>query len=263
MKDPLEANRLIYRVGLSSVLLAIFVIVLWLLLHLREMQTECNDHDFSYSIYGIIFLFLAISFFGIWAVNKIIRDQVIYSRNLEVRTQKMRELAITDGLTKIFNHRYFEHKLEKEWERFERFKHSLACVIVDIDDFKKINDTFGHRAGDLVLRGVAELLRESLREVDIVSRYGGEEFAILLFEKPNSPIGLKKTMEKIRKKIEKQEFIFDGQKIRVTASFGGALVPDPKIPTPDQLVHFADRAMYFSKKNGKNQVAVFGEQDCC
>ena len=263
MKNPIDIHGWKYRVSFAFVFLVIFALVFSWFDHFRKMQMVCDGHDFSLFAAGTIVFFLAISLFAAWTVNKIIRDQNIYAENLEVRTQKMRELAIIDGLTKVYNHRYFEHKLEKEWERFERFQHALACVMIDIDDFKKVNDCFGHRAGDVILRGVADLLRANLREVDVISRYGGEEFVILLLEKPSHLIGLRQTMEKIRMEIATQEFIFDGQKIRVTASFGGAMLPNSKIISPDSLVNFADKAMYRSKKNGKNCVSVFDERDCC
>ena len=251
-----------YRVGFwMSTVIGLCVVGL-LFFHLFEMRKTCEEEIAGF-IYFVSFLVLASLSLAAWALHKMNVNQIIYFKNLEVRTQKMRELAITDGLTKLFNHRYFEHKLEKEWERFGRFRHALSCVMIDIDDFKKINDRFGHRAGDFVLRGIADLLRENLREVDIISRYGGEEFVVLLLEKPSHFAGLRQTMEKIRAEIAAHEFIFDGQKIRVTASFGGAMLPNSKIISADQLVHLADKAMYFSKKNGKNCVSVFDDGDCC
>lgn len=251
-----------YRIGFWVSGVASICVVGLLFLHLVEMREVCEEEKVSF-IYFVLFLILAILSLTTWLIYKMIVNQIIYSKNLEARTRKMRELAITDGLTKLFNHRYFEHKIEKEWDRFERFQHTLSCVMVDIDDFKKINDRFGHRAGDFVLRRFADLLRKNLREVDIISRYGGEEFVILLFEKPNHLAGLRQVMEKIRKKITLQKFIFEGQKILVTASFGGALLPNSKITSSDQLVNFADQAMYFSKKNGKNCVSIFDDGNYC
>jgi len=251
-----------YRIGFWMSIVAGVCVVGLLFFHLFEMREICEDEKAGF-IYFVSALLVGSLFLASWAVRKMVANEIIYSKNLELRTKKMRELAITDGLTKIFNHRYFEHKLEKEWKRFERFRHALSCVMIDIDDFKKINDTFGHRAGDLVLHGIADLLRENLREVDIISRYGGEEFVVLLLEKPSHFAGLRQTMEKIRAEIAAHEFIFDGQKIRVTASFGGAMLPNSKIISADQLVHLADKAMYFSKKNGKNCVSVFDDGDCC
>ena len=239
-----------------------FFLVWVLLTHDDEMRALCQ-HDFHNVMLAAIFLFVAVVGLAGWAIQKIGKDQIIHARELEARNRKMREFAITDGLTKVFNHRYFEHKLEKEWERFERFHHVLACVMIDIDNFKSVNDNFGHRGSDVVLRGIADLLRENLREVDIISRYGGEEFTLLLFERPSNSVGLKKIMEKIRQSIEEKEFSFDRKKTKVTASLGGSLVPNSKIYSPEKLVHFADKAMYHAKIHGKNNCAVFGEQGCC
>ncbi|MFH0834638.1 MAG: GGDEF domain-containing protein [Patescibacteria group bacterium] len=257
----LQTSR--YRFGFwVSILIGVFVVGL-LFQHIDEMRDICGGGEMANFVYFIVFLLLGSLSLAAWAVRKIVTNQLIYNRELEARTQKMRELATIDGLTKVYNHRYFEHKLEKEWERFERFQHALACVMIDLDNFKAINDTFGHRGGDTVLRGVADLLRENLREIDIISRYGGEEFTVIFFEKPNTVSGLKKMMEKMRLGIANKKFELDGRKVQITASLGGALVPNPKIVSPQQLVHFADKAMYFSKKHGKNQSAVFEEGDCC
>ena len=252
-------NLIRYRVGFwLSVVVGISVVAL-LFFHLEEMKKVCGGEMANF-IYLVAALLIGSLTLAAWAVRKIVANQVVYTRELEARTKKMRELATIDGLTRVYNHRYFEHRLEKEWERFERFHHALACVMIDIDNFKKLNDTFGHRGGDKVLRGVADLLRENLREIDIISRYGGEEFTILFFEKPNQPAGLKKMMEKIRKKIERKQFQIGSKKVKITASFGGALVPNPKIKSPDKLVHLADKAMYQAKKLGKNTSVVFGEK---
>ncbi len=251
-----------YRIGFwVSGLIGVAAIML-LLWHLRDMRLVCAA-EMSTFIYFVAVLLVGSLLLSAWAVRKIIVNHAIYTRELELRTRKMRELAMVDGLTKAYNHRYFEHQLEKEWERFERYQHALACVMIDLDNFKSVNDTFGHRGGDIVLRGVADLLRENLRDVDIISRYGGEEFTIIFFEKPNTVGGLRKMMEKIRRKIAAKRFDLGEQKIQITASLGGALVPNPKIISPEQLVHFADRAMYFSKQNGKNASAIFGEAGCC
>ncbi|MFH0776392.1 MAG: GGDEF domain-containing protein [Patescibacteria group bacterium] len=257
------SQTLRYRLGFwLSIVIGVFVVGL-LFWHLDEMRDLNGGGAMAWFIYLIVVLLLGSLALAAWAVRKIITNQLIYTRELEARTQKMRELATIDGLTKVYNHRYFEHKLEKEWERFERFSHALACVMIDIDNFKAINDTFGHRGGDMILRGVADLLRENLREIDIISRYGGEEFTVIFFEKPNTVSGLKKMMEKMRLGIANKKFELSGRQVQITASLGGALVPNPKIVSPQQLVHFADKAMYRAKKGGKNRSEVFETDDCC
>lgn len=251
-----------YRISFWASSFVGAIVAVLLISHLQEMRLVCAE-EMSGFIYFVAVLLVSSLLVAVWAVRKIIVNHGIYSRELEARTRKMRELAMVDGLTKAYNHRYFEHQLEKEWERFQRYQHALACVMIDIDNFKSVNDTFGHRGGDIVLRGLADLLRENLRDVDIISRYGGEEFTIIFFEKPNTISGLSKMMEKLRRRIAAKKFDLGDQKIQITASLGGALVPNPKIISPEQLVHFADQAMYSAKKSGKNAIAIFGQEDCC
>ncbi|MFH1545820.1 MAG: GGDEF domain-containing protein [Patescibacteria group bacterium] len=263
MKISSHPHSLGYRIGFWVSIFVGALVVALLVDHLYDMKGICGVSHFDAFMYGVIFLLVASMFLAGWAVRKILQNQIIFNRELESRNRKMRELAITDGLTKVYNHRFFENKLKSEWLRMQRFHHSLACVMLDIDNFKPINDNFGHRGGDAVLRRVAGLLRENLREVDIISRYGGEEFTIILLEEPNTVRGLKKIMEKLRRGIEKEKFDFEGHKIKITASLGGALAPDPKIDSPEKLVHFADKAMYHAKTHGKNASYVFGEEECC
>ncbi len=228
----------------------------------HEIRALCQS-DLKGIMLSAVFLFIAVVVLASWAIRKIMYDQRIYAKELEARGRKMRELAITDGLTKVYNHRYFEHQLEKEWERHLRFGHALSCVMIDVDNFKQINDKYGHRGGDAVLLGLANLLRKNMREVDILSRYGGEEFTLILPEKPDRPQGLKAIMEKLCQKVQETGFFFEENEIKITVSLGGALVPNPKINSPEKLVHFADKAMYRAKDHGKNASMVFGERDCC
>ena len=263
MKAPSHTHTLRYKIIFFSSILAAVLLVFLLFLHLEDMQELCGGASSQNVIYGVIGLFfLTLALAGL-SVRKIVHDHIIYNLKLEKVNLKLRKTSITDGLTKVFNHRYFEEKLAKEWERVQRFQHALSCIMIDIDNFKRVNDEYGHAGGDAVLHGVASLLKGELREVDIISRYGGEEFTIILFEKPSHIRGLKITMERIRKKIEKTKYSFGGRQIKVTVSLGGALIPNNKINSAKKLIQLADKAMYHAKSHGKNCSAVFGDRGCC
>lgn len=162
--------------------------------------------------------------------------------------------ATLDALTGAFNRRYFQVRLEEELERSRRHKIPLALLMVDVDDFKSINDSFGHLAGDTVLRDIAEILRRSIRVFDICARFGGEEFAIIM---PGSGAdSASKIAERIRERIEAYR-PSDAQlrDLRVTASVGLA-VSTMEIHAYD-LVAGADQALYVAKRGGKNRIGVF------
>jgi two-component system cell cycle response regulator len=160
-------------------------------------------------------------------------------------------LTTVDGLTQVFNRRYFEETVEREISRCQRYGRQLSLVMVDIDRFKLINDNFGHLAGDHVLKHVASAIKTRIRREDILSRYGGEEFALLL---PEIDVkGAAALAEKIRKLIEKQKFEFDKQEIPVTISAGVAALKTPSYEAAD-LVRAADTQLYAAKNEGRNKV---------
>ena len=161
--------------------------------------------------------------------------------------------AVTDGLTDLPNRRQFEESLAGELTRVGRFGGSLALIVADLDDFKRVNDRYGHLAGDEVLRTFADVLRDAIREIDVPVRYGGEEFAVLL---PQTDVeGARQVAERIRSSLEQSVFeLGPGVRARVTASFGVAAYPDEA--DEEALVAAADRALYEAKAAGKNLVAV-------
>jgi diguanylate cyclase (GGDEF)-like protein len=159
--------------------------------------------------------------------------------------------ANTDGLTELPNRRHFEEALEVEISRAERFGGSLALILADLDDFKQVNDRYGHQAGDDVLQTFADILRTTVREIDLPSRYGGEEFAVLL---PQTDLdGAHELAERLRRALAARPMsTHPGGLVAVTASFGVAAFPDA--PTPAALFASADEALYRAKRAGKNCV---------
>jgi diguanylate cyclase (GGDEF)-like protein len=161
--------------------------------------------------------------------------------------------AVTDELTGLFNHRRFQEVMSAEVERTKRFGHDLGLIMLDLDNFKQVNDDHGHLQGDLVLREVARVLRESSREIDEPARYGGEEMAVAL---PQTGLqGAYEFAERVRRRIEDLELpLLDGSgTLRVTASFGAAALPRSSDIDKDALVAAADAALYRAKRAGKNR----------
>jgi diguanylate cyclase (GGDEF)-like protein len=169
------------------------------------------------------------------------------------RHRTVEQQALVDGLTGLANRRVCTAALEKELARARRFDEPLALVLADLDDFKRVNDRFGHPTGDEVLKAFAKTLRKNVREIDLAGRWGGEEFALLL---PGTDLeGGRELAERIRRAFEAQELRApDGQVVRVRASFGVAAFPE--VESQDRLVAASDEALYEAKRAGKNQVVV-------
>lgn len=161
-----------------------------------------------------------------------------------------KQMSITDPLTKLFNRRHFEVEFEREYKRAKRYKNNLSLAIVDIDFFKKINDTYGHLCGDYILKECAYLMLQNFRQTDTVFRYGGEEFAIILTETPAETACT--PLERLRKKIENYNFKHNGQNIKVTLSIGVSSNTD--FETFIDMFEDADKALYEAKKDGRNMV---------
>lgn len=170
-----------------------------------------------------------------------------------VKNAQLYEQAITDGMTKLYLHRYFKQRLYDELKRAARFKRNLALIMVDIDHFKLLNDNYGHQTGDEVLRHVAAILRRAVRTHDLPVRYGGEEFALVLPETEFG--GAVAVAERIRKSIENDYLEVSGVVLKITASFGVAIFPDCA-DDMESLIKAADVAMYWSKEHGRNQVTA-------
>jgi diguanylate cyclase (GGDEF)-like protein len=166
--------------------------------------------------------------------------------------EEIYRLMTVDGLTQIFNKRYFTETLEREVNRSARYERPLSLVMMDIDFFKKQNDTLGHVAGDALLKQIASAIKPKLRSQDIFARVGGEELAALLPEVAAE--GARVTAEKIRQLVEETEFRFDEHVMRCTISLGVAEL-GPEITSANALYDAADQALYTAKNAGRNQVA--------
>ncbi len=188
-------------------------------------------------------------------VHERTRELNLALEDLSAAHDKLRDLSKTDGLTGVKNRKFFDTQFDIEWKRAYRGQYPLGMLLIDIDYFKKVNDTIGHLGGDETLKQVARTIAENMeRPGDEVARYGGEEFAIIL---PSTGIvGAEYLAEKIRKDIESLRIIIDGEEVRVTVSIGvTALTPD-QIGNNHILITKADRALYRAKHDGRNQVKV-------
>ena len=168
--------------------------------------------------------------------------------------ETLRTQSIRDPLTNLFNRRYLEETLEREVARAVRQKAPLCVMMIDVDHFKTFNDSFGHEAGDVLLRELGQLFRTKLRAGDIACRYGGEEFTMVLTEA--SPEGVKERAEELRKAVADARFDYQGQSLEsVTISVGVACSPEQGT-TPDTLLRAADKALYRAKDEGRNRVVA-------
>ena len=174
------------------------------------------------------------------------------NRELEVANKRLRKLSVTDGLTELFNHRHVHELLHEEFERSRRSQEPLAVVMIDLDRFKAINDTYGHPTGDVVLFETARILKDTAREIDMVGRYGGEEFIAIL---PNTDEAEgARFAERVRKAVEAHLYRDEATEIRMTCSSGVASFPADGVLTPEELLKSADEALYVAKESGRNRV---------
>ncbi|MDN5278695.1 MAG: hypothetical protein PWR01_2660 [Clostridiales bacterium] len=175
---------------------------------------------------------------------------------IAIENARLYRYAVTDEMTRLYNHRYFQQRLDEELLRADRYDNHVSLLILDVDHFKKFNDTYGHPEGDRVLKAVARLIEKSVREVDIVARYGGEEFVVICPEKNGE--GSLVPAERIRHAVEEFDFRISGKHVPITVSLGVACYPDQARSKPE-LIQKADYALYFSKQNGRNQATLYNQ----
>jgi diguanylate cyclase (GGDEF)-like protein len=176
-------------------------------------------------------------------------------RELSEMNNRLLYISMTDGLTNVDNRRALEERLHEMFEHSLRLHEPIACVMCDIDHFKKVNDTYGHAAGDAVLKQFAAILKAEAREIDRVGRYGGEEFLLLL---PGTVLDSAVTFaERVRERVEANTFSFEGGTLTRTVSLGVASWPHPRIDGREEMLKAADDALYVAKEMGRNRVVRF------
>ncbi len=212
--------------------------LIYILISYYAMKFENLWLDITYPLIFSIFAF----------TSTYIIKYLIKSRDFE----QQYKLATTDGLTELYNHRYFQEQIRMQVEQSKRYNSSFSLIIIDIDFFKRFNDTFGHQSGDAVLRQVAQTLKRNVRTTDIVCRYGGEEMSIIL---PNTPKEEAfSTAQKICDRVANKKFrLFNGKETNVTISLGVSTFPADGESAVD-IIEAADKRLYNAKNNGRNQV---------
>ncbi|MFN2637667.1 MAG: diguanylate cyclase [Gemmatimonadaceae bacterium] len=194
-------------------------------------------------------------------VNSLLRIKALQSdlaareKELALMNDKLREISLTDGLTRVDNRRSLEERLNEMWQHSLRLHEPIALVMCDIDRFKSVNDNYGHQAGDSVLKEFAALLKGEAREIDRVGRYGGEEFLLIL---PGTVLDAAVTFaERLREKVEGHTFSYSGGTLCRTMSCGVAGSPHPRVKDQEALLRAADEALYVAKETGRNRVVRF------
>ena len=185
------------------------------------------------------------------------RRTVELHREIEAKNRLLEQLALTDALTGLSNRRAIQEWVLRQWSGASRHGFSLWAIMADLDNFKSINDTHGHLAGDFVLKKFAETLRDNIRQCDMCARVGGEEFLVILTHVDRE--GTLVFAERIREVFASREFVFETGRTHVTSSFGIAGPPPGEAPDFDQLVARADAALYVAKGLGRNRVEIVAE----
>jgi len=199
------------------------------------------------------------------AINKIKGDFIPFDLTIlqyistqaaiAIKNADLYNMATRDGMTKLFLHKYFKERLIEEGARASRYSHPLSLVMFDIDHFKSFNDTYGHQAGDHILKNVAEIIQHNCRDMDIACRYGGEEFTVILPETTMEEAYI--FAERVRKAIEKLMIPYGDHELQVTISGGITATPPASPASMDEFVQMADQALYTSKAEGRNCCHIF------
>lgn len=226
-----------------------------------EMKSGKHYHVMNLNNFGLLILIRSKSPLDCSVVRSLkpLNDKLagaaiacIHNQEIKRLKRKFEKTSVTDKLTGAMNRQFFDNKLEEEILREKRIRSPLSLIMLDIDNFKKVNDQYGHQAGDYVLVGISKCIRQLIRNTDFFVRWGGEEFVVMAL----TPLkGTCKLAEKLRKAIEDHDF---SPIPRVTASFG--VVEYESGMTPEEIVGLADKALYIAKKKGKNRVGYYSPE---
>ena len=185
----------------------------------------------------------------------ILSQQFLLGIKRAILYQDVQELAITDSLTSIFNRRYYLERFKEEIERSRKFNYKFCCLMIDIDYFKDFNDRYGHIVGDAILRELSRTIQGNIRQIDLIGRYGGEEFSIILSETDKDAAQF--AAERIRLAIQDKRIRVYDEELKITVSIGISTYPyDGK--DIERLIDKADSALYLAKQAGRNRVCTFG-----
>jgi len=213
-----------------------------LMTNIEEMQQNCIVSPLK-DKNGVV-EYVALSVYDV-------TNTILYQQQLIEAKKSFENLSLIDELTTVYNRRHLLNRLKEEFARYSRNQQLLSFLLIDIDFFKSINDTWGHLAGDHVLKMLCQFILLNLREYDVLGRYGGEEFGIIL---PNTNLDISiQIAERCRKYIETADFIFQQNKISVTISIGAAEA-NQSIKNIEKLINNADEALYGAKQSGRNKV---------
>jgi len=213
----------------------------WLLIQWFAGRDPFSPEHFDYLLYVYMTITTAVVFTGLGcAIGR--REQLITG------------LALTDSLTALYNKRYYKNRLEQEFERFRRQGISMSVVQIDLDHFKKINDNWGHQAGDEVLRNLGALLLANCRKNEVAARVGGEEMSVIVCD--SSEDQAYQLAERLRKEIENARITWDGEMLKITASFGVACSNNSD-GNAWEVYRNADQALYRAKEEGRNRTCVY------
>ncbi|MDD4979677.1 MAG: GGDEF domain-containing protein [Candidatus Omnitrophica bacterium] len=184
----------------------------------------------------------------------ILSQQFLLGIKRAILYQDVQELAIIDSLTKVFNRRYYLERFKEELERSQKFNYRFCCLMIDIDYFKEYNDRYGHIVGDTILRELSKIIQQNIRQIDLMGRYGGEEFSVILSQTDKEAAGF--AAERIRQAIEEKRIKAYDEELKVTVSIGISVFPgDGK--DMKTLIDKADTALYRAKEGGRNKVCLY------
>ncbi len=206
-------------------------------------------------LYGIVIFGRKVVGSSYSELERMYADRIIRFLSIGIQNSLHHESSITDSKTGLYNHQHFIRTLEQEIARVGRHGKNSGLIMLDVDHFKRFNDSYGHLAGDEVLAHMAETIKKAIRREDVASRFGGEEFCILVVE-CDGPT-LIEVAERIRTSIETMEISFEGLSLTVTASLGCCFIRDGAPEGPDELIGRADKALYLSKTGGRNRTTLF------